>query len=37
MLATANLVDMKWLKLIVWVFIGFGALYVFGKAFAITG
>jgi hypothetical protein len=32
MLATANLVDMRWLKLIVWVFIGFGALYVFGKA-----
>ena len=32
MLATANLVDMKWLKLIVWVFIGLGALYVFGKA-----
>lgn len=32
MVATANLVDMKWLKLIVWTFIGLGAIYVFGRS-----
>lgn len=32
MAATANLVDMKWLKLIVWTFIGLGAIYVFGRS-----
>lgn len=32
MVATANLVDMKWLKMIVWIFIGFGAVYILGRA-----
>lgn len=31
MVATANLVDLKWLQWIVWTFIGFGAIYVFGR------
>lgn len=33
MVATAHLVkDIKWLEVIVWVFLGFGALFVIGKA-----
>jgi hypothetical protein len=32
MAATVNLVDMKWLQLIVWTFIGLGAIYVFGRS-----
>lgn len=32
MLTTANLVtDIKWLEIIVWIFIGLGAIYVFGR------
>lgn len=32
MLATANLVDIKWLQLFVWIFIGLGAVYVVGRS-----
>jgi O-antigen ligase len=35
MAATVNLIDIKWLQLIVWTFIGFGAIYIFGRAFRL--
>ena len=36
MVATAHLIqDIKWLEIIVWFFIGLGAIYVFGRAFRL--
>jgi O-antigen ligase len=36
MIATAHLIqDIKWLEIIVWFFIGFGAIYVFGRIFQL--
>jgi hypothetical protein len=36
MIATAHLIkDIKWLEIIVWFFIGFGTIYVFGRIFRL--
>ena len=31
MLATANMLDVRWLQIFIWTFVGFGAIYVFGR------